>query len=189
MNRPNFGYGVGSTLAVLALLLSGISISLADQVIITYVDGNSQSQTLVVDANSPEDELNLAAVLLNEYGVDISLDSGAGTGSIAQIAGAMADAAPNFAPDIAKHLAALSPEDTDAIVAAVNAVPGVSATTVGSAVEFGPPGIDLGPPTENPVPQLEDEVPPPPPPPPPPAPEPTPTPTPTPPPASPDSPN
>ena len=128
-------------LAGLLFLLAGTSPALADQVTLAYVDANSNAQTLTVDANSSAEDLALAASLVGENGVNISHDPDNGSGSLAEIAAAMATAAPMFAADTALALATLSPEDSDAIVAAVNAVAGVNSNAVLAAVSFGNRGF------------------------------------------------
>jgi hypothetical protein len=130
--------------AVLLSLLTGMSTALADQVTLSYVDENSDAQTITLDCNTSNADLALAASLLGEDGVSIVNDPDAGCGSLYEIAAAMAAAAPVFAASVAEAFAAMSPGDTDAIVAAINAVPGVDTTAVWAAVHFGPPG-DVGP--------------------------------------------
>ncbi len=133
-------------LAVVLFLAAGISTALADQVTLSYVDMGGNAQVLSVDVNSSPEDLALAASLLGEDGVGLSHDEDSGSGSLADIAAAMAGAAPVYAADIADELAMLSPEDTDAIVAAVNAVPGVNTVAVLAAVHYGDPARDSGPP-------------------------------------------
>lgn len=132
-------------LAGLLFLLAGTPAALADQVALSYVDAEGNAQSLSVDANSSAEDLALAASLVSENGVGISHDPDSGSGSLADIAAAMAAAAPLLAADVAGALATLSPEDAGAIVAAVNAVPGVNANAVASAVHFGPYGRKDGP--------------------------------------------
>lgn len=136
-----------TVLAGLFFLLAGMSVALADQVTLSYIDTESNAQTLTVDANSSAAELALAASLMGEDGVGVSHDSNSGSGSLADIAAAMAAAAPIFAADVAETLATLSPDDAMAIVAAVNAVPGVNTNAVAAAVHFGPYGSTDGPQT------------------------------------------
>ena len=133
-------------LALLLFLLAGASTALADQVTLSYVDEGLSSQTLTIDVNSSAEDLALAASLMGEDGVGLSHDPANGTGSLAEIAAAMAAAAPLFAADVADSLTILSPDDTEAIVAAVNAVLGVNTTAVLAAVHFGPPLRNVGPP-------------------------------------------
>jgi hypothetical protein len=122
----------------------------ADQVSLSYVDVNSGAQTLTIDCNSSADDLALAADLLDEDGVDLALlDDGAC--SLADIAAALATAAPGSAADIAVALVGLSPADRDAIVDAIVAVGGVDQAAVYAAVHFGPPGIGLGITEDEPV--------------------------------------
>ena len=129
----------------LLLFVAGISTALAEQVTLSYVDAGTGAQTLTVDANSSAADLALAAALLGEDGVGISHDPNNGTGSLADIAGAMATAAPLYAASIAETLAELSPDSTDAIVTAINTVPGVNTKAVLAAVHFGPYGTNVGP--------------------------------------------
>lgn len=136
-----------TVLAGLFFLLAGMSVALADQVTLSYIDTESNAQTLTVDANSSAADLALAASLMGENGVWVSHDSNSGSGSLADIAAAMAAAAPIFAADVAETLATLSPDDAMAIVAAVNAVPGVNTNAVAAAVHFGPYGSTDGPQT------------------------------------------
>ena len=136
---------VAVILTALLFLLAGASTALADQVTLSYVDAGGNAQTLSVDANSSDADLALAAALLGEDGVDAVHDSDNGTGTLADIAGALAAAAPLYAASIAETLAALSPDDTAAIVAAINAVSGVNTEAVLSAVHFGPIGTNVGP--------------------------------------------
>ena len=90
MNRPERDYRMGLVPAAFALLCLGISVSVADQLTVSYVDENSQAQNLVVDSTSSQADLALAADLLNEYGVALALDTTAGTGTIVDLAVAMA---------------------------------------------------------------------------------------------------
>ena len=133
------------TFAVLLILAASISTAVAEQVTLSYVDAQTGAQTLTVDANSSSADLALAAALVGKNGVGVVHDPNTGTGSLADIAGAMAAAAPLFAASVAQNLAALSPDQTDAIVAAVNAAPGVNTKAVLAAVQFGPPGANVGP--------------------------------------------
>lgn len=141
----NTNFRLPAILAGLLFLLAGISTALADQVTLSYVDAGGNAQSLSVDANSSEADLALAASLAGEDGVGISHDPDSGSGSLADIAAAMAAAAPMLAADVADALATLSPEDAMAIVAAVNAVPGVNTNAVAAAVHFGPFGRKDGP--------------------------------------------
>ncbi len=133
-------------MAALLFLLAGTSTALADQVTLTYVDEGLSAQTLTVDVNSSAEDLALAASLMGEDGVGLSHDPLNGSGTLAEIAAAMAAAAPLYAADVADSLTILSPDDTEAIVAAVNAVLGVNTTAVLAAVHFGLPFRDYGPP-------------------------------------------
>ena len=133
-------------LALAVILIAGTPFAWADQVTLSYIDIDSNAQTLTVDAASPAGDLALAASLVAENGVGVVHDPDNGSGTLADIAAAMAQAAPVFAAEVAQVLAALSPEDTEAIVAAVNAVPGVNTQAVLAAVRFGPPDdCDNGP--------------------------------------------
>jgi hypothetical protein len=129
----------------------------ADQVSISYVDANSQAQTLTVDASSAAVDLELAASLINGMGVAVVHDSSIGIGSLADIAAAMAAAAPVFAADIAQVLSALSPTDRAAIVAAVNAISGVNTTAVLAAVHFGTSAGDMPPVDRSAMPDVEQK--------------------------------
>jgi len=137
-------YRLPAILAGLLFLLAGTSTALADQVALTYVDAAGNAQTLSVDVNSSTADLALAASLMGENGVGISHDPDNGSGTLADIAAAMAAAAPIFAADVALAMATLSPADSDAIVAAVNAVAGVNANAVLAAVAFGNRGSGIG---------------------------------------------
>lgn len=131
--------------AALLLFVAGISTAVADQLSLAYVDAQGDAQTLSVDANSPAADLALAAALLGEDGVAVTHDPNSGTGTLADIGAAMATAAPTFAISIAQYLADLSPGDTDAIVAAIIALPFVNANAVLAAVQFGPSSSTSGP--------------------------------------------
>jgi len=137
-------------LAGLLFLLAGVSTALADQVTLSYVDAGGNAQSLSVDVNSSAQDLALAASLVGENGVGISHDPDNGSGTMADIAAAMAAAAPMFAADVALAMATLSPADSDAIVAAVNAVAGVNTNAVLAAVHFGKRGSGIGDVLENP---------------------------------------
>jgi len=130
---------------ILVLSFAGMSAALADQVTLSYIDADANAQTLSVDVNSSAADLALAASLMGEDGVGISHDPNSGSGTLADIAAALAAAAPTFAADIAEALARLSPPDGEAIVAAVNAVPGVNVDAVQAAVHLGPYGRTDGP--------------------------------------------
>ncbi len=132
-------------IAALLFLLAGMSTALADQVTLTYVDEGLSTQTLTVDVNSSAEDLALAASLIGQDGIGLSHDLANGSGSLADIAAAMAAAAPLFAADVADALTILSPDDTKAIVAAVNAVLGVNTVAVLAAVHFGNPERDHAP--------------------------------------------
>ncbi len=125
-------------LALMLCMFVWASSAVADQVALSYIDTDSNTQVLTVDANSSAADLALAASLIGEDGVGVVHDPDNGSGSLADIAGAMAAAAPVFAADVAQVLAELSPENTEAIVAAINAVPGVNTKAVLAAVHFGP---------------------------------------------------
>jgi hypothetical protein len=138
--------------AVLLFLLTGMSTVMADQFSISYVDSSGSSQTLVVDTNSSTADLALAAALLDEVanlldkdGVDTIYNSIAVSGSLVEIAAAMAAAAPVFAASVAEVMCLLSPDEKAAIVAAINAVPGVNTAVVLAAVEYIPPYHPYGP--------------------------------------------
>lgn len=139
MRRMTVGFNIPGTLIAVVLLLASISSALADQLTLTWIDADSNAQTLTVDTTSSAADLALAAGLLGEFGVGLVHDPLNGTGTLAEIAAAMAGAAPGFAADVAQALAALSPPDADAIVAAVNAVSGVDTNAVLAAVHFGSP--------------------------------------------------
>ena len=141
----NTKLGLPALVAVLLFLLTGMSTVMADQVSISYVDSSGDPQTLVVDKNSSTADLALAAALSAENGVSATHNSNAGSGSLAEIAAAMAAAAPVFAASVAEFLSDLSADDTAAIVAAINAVPGVNINAVLAAVWFGPPNSLTGP--------------------------------------------
>lgn len=132
-------------LALMLFLIAGASTALADQVTLSYVDANSDAQTISLDGSSSTADLALAASLVGEDGVSIVNDPNAGSGSLPEIAAAMAEAAPLFAASIAEAFSAMSPDDTAAIVAAINAVPGVNTNAVLAAVHFGPAGTNVGP--------------------------------------------
>lgn len=145
MYRMTVDFKLSSTLVAVVLFLSGVSTVLADQVTLVWIDSSSQAQTLTVDTTSSSTDLALAASLLGEFGVGVSHDPANGTGTLAEIAAALAGAAPAFAADIAQALATLSPQDADAIAAAVNAIPGVDTNAVLAAVHFGPRADKIGP--------------------------------------------
>lgn len=121
------------------LLLTAAFAACAGQLALSYVDANGQSQILTVDRDSSTQDLALAADLVGEFGVGLSFDASTGSGSLAEIAAAMAAAAPQYAADIAQALSAMSPTDSDAIVAAVNAIDGVNTEAVLAAAHFGAP--------------------------------------------------
>lgn len=129
------------------LLLAGASIAMADQVSLAYVDANSDAQILTVDASSDNSSLAKVAGMLGENGAALSHDPDNGSGSLAEIAEAMATASPADAADIAQALAALAPDQAEAIVAAVNSVSGVDTNAVLAAVHFGPSVHNSIPPT------------------------------------------
>lgn len=126
------------------LLLAGAPLAQADQVAVSYVDAESNAQSMTLDCNSSTDDLALAASLMGENGVGLVLTSD-GDCSVADIAAAMAAASPVHAANAAQAMATLSPDDAEAIAAAVNEVPGVNTTAVLSAVHFGPVGTNVGP--------------------------------------------
>lgn len=130
---------------LLPVLLFAVSAVMADQVTVSYVDAGGNAQNLTVDASSSEADLALAASLMGEEGVGLLHDPDNGTGTLAEVAGALAAAAPIYAADVAEQLAMLSPDDTVAIVEAVNAVPGVNTKAVLAAVHFGPYDKQSGP--------------------------------------------
>ncbi len=139
MYRLTGGFRIPFTLAALVLFMTGVSTALADQLTLSWLDADSQAQTLIIDTDSSAADLALAAGLLGGYGVGVSHDPDEGSGTLAEIAAALAAAAPELAADIAQALVRLSPQDKDAIVAAVNAVAGVDTVAVLAAVYFGPP--------------------------------------------------
>ena len=133
------------SLTLLLFLFLSVSTAMADQVTLAYIDAEGNAQNMSLDANSPAADLALAASLMGENGVGVNYDPTTGSGSLADIAGAMAAAAPAFAARIAQVLSVLSPENKADIVAAVNAVAGVNTKAVLAAVHFGPPGSMEGP--------------------------------------------
>ena len=160
---------IKASAALFLFLVSG-SAALADQITITYVDASFDQQTLTIGCDAPAQALALAASLLGEDGVRVDYEPGCNaatedqpagsidledeaasnlTGSdccsLADIAAAMATAAPLFAANVAQALSLLSPENTAAIVTAVNAVPGVNTEAVLAAVHFGPYDNSSGP--------------------------------------------
>jgi len=138
-------------LIMVSVLLASVCGSIqADQVSLTYVDAGYEEQTFVIDCNSGIDDLRWAADLMNEDGVEIVLldDSSC---SLADIAGAIASAAPGSAAEIALALVALSPNDQEDIVATIVEVTGVDQNAVYAAVHFGSPGVGLGLTEDEPV--------------------------------------
>ena len=127
-------------LALMFFLIAGASTALADQVTLSYVDADWDAQTIVLDNTTSTADLALASSLVLQDGVGLVYDAASGSGSLADIAAAMAASAPIYAANVAEALAALSPENREAIVAAINEVPGVNTVSVASAVHFGPPG-------------------------------------------------
>ncbi|MCW8926907.1 MAG: hypothetical protein OQJ84_11635 [Xanthomonadales bacterium] len=122
----------------------------AESISLSYVDVDSVHQTLTIDCNSTTEDLRLAAELLAEDGVErLLLDES--SCSLADIAGALAAAAPGSAADIALALVALAPDEQEEIVAAIVAVTGVNQEAVYAAVHFGPPGVGLGLTEDEPV--------------------------------------
>ncbi len=138
-------YRLPVVVSVFCILLAGASTALADQVTLSYVDANSNAQSLQLDCNTSTEDLALAASLIGEDGVGIVHAPDAGCGTVAELAAAMASAAPLYAARVAQALSLMSPDDTEAIVAAVNAVSGVNTVAVLAAVNFGPPGTIVGP--------------------------------------------
>ena len=67
-------------LAVLIFLLAGLSPVLADQVTLSYIDASSNAQTLILDCNTSNEDLALAASLLGEDGVGVEYDPNSGCG-------------------------------------------------------------------------------------------------------------
>ena len=145
MNVCKTKFRLEASLTILLFVLLSISTAWADQVTLSYVDASSDTQTIILDCNTSTADLALAASLVGEDGVSIVNDQNAGCGTLAEIAAAMATAAPLFAANIAEAFAAMSPDDTADIVAAINAVPGVNTVAVLAAVHFGPPGTPIGP--------------------------------------------
>ena len=136
-------YRLPVVLSVL-LLLAGASLAQADQVAVSYVDAESNAQSMTLDSSSSTEDLALAASLMGENGVGLALVSGSGD-SVADIGAAMAAASPVHAASVAQALATLSPDDAEAIAAAINAVSGVNTKAVLAAVHFGPAGTNVGP--------------------------------------------
>lgn len=124
-------------LAAILLFVAGTPTLVADQITILFVNAGFETQEMTLDCNSSPQDLALAASLFGEDGVRVSYEPGEGC-SLADIASAMANAAPLFAANVAQTLSLLSPDNKAAIVAAVNAVPGVNTVAVLSAVYFGP---------------------------------------------------
>jgi len=141
----NIGIRLPVVLSVMLFLLAGVSNALADQVTLSYIDASSTAQTITLDCNTSNEDLALAASLVGEDGVSIVNAPEAGCGSLADIAAAMATAAPVFAASVAQSFSIMSPDNTADIVAAVNAVTGVNTEAVLAAVHFGPLGTTVGP--------------------------------------------
>ncbi len=123
-------------LTVFLVFFAGTSVTFADQITMTYIDAGFEERTLTLDCESTAQELALAASLFGEDGVHVVNES-TGNCSLAEVASALATAAPLFAASVAKTLSLLSPENTSAIVTAINAIPGVNKVAVLSAVHFG----------------------------------------------------
>lgn len=124
-------------LAAILLFVASTSMLVADQVTISFVNASFQAQEMTLDCDSSPQELALAASLFGEDGVHVEYEPGDGC-TLAELAAAMATAAPLFAANVAQTLSLLSPDNKAAIVAAVNDVPGVNTVAVLSAVYFGP---------------------------------------------------
>jgi len=177
MYTHKFEFKFLAVLAVLLLSLVSISTAMADEITLTYVDANGAEQTLTVDAESSAEDLALAASLMGTDGVVVTYNADSGSGTIAEIAGAMTAASPDLAVIITETLVAAAPDLSADIVAAVVAVPGVDAGAVEAAADrvvAGTPPTDPGDtgttdddeaPAED---TLAEDTPPPPPPPPPP---------------------
>ena len=129
---------------IVLLLLAGASSAVADQVAMSYVDAESNAQSMTLDCNSSSEDLAMAASLMGENGVSLALTSGSSC-SLADIGAAMAAASPVHAASVAQALATLSPDDAEAIAAAIIAVSGVNTKAVLAAVHFGPAGTNVGP--------------------------------------------
>ena len=151
LKRTNWEWGMpfrnvcrlSACLSVL-LLLAGASSVLADQVAMSYVDAESNAQSMTLDCNSSSEDLALAASLMGENGVGLALTS-VSSCSVADIGAAMATASPVHAAGVAQALATLSPDNAEAIAATINAVSGVNTNAVLAAVHFGPTGTNVGP--------------------------------------------
>ena len=136
MNIPqlsNFSKLLGIFLVSCAALNSS---AFADQLSIVYTDSSGTVQTLVISTGSSDADLKLAASLMGEFGVSLSVVSG-GTDSIADIAGAMAavSVSSDQALEIAKALAGLVPKEAIAIINNVSKQAGLVPTTVARVVK------------------------------------------------------
>lgn len=145
MLKRIFDYSLNTVLATLLISVIFVSTAQADQVTLSYIDANSDPQTLILDCNTSTEDLALAAILTGEQGIGLAYDPDSGCGTLDEIAAAMAEAAPVFAASVAQAFSIMSPENAASVVAAVNAVPGVNTTAVLAAVHFGPLGTNVGP--------------------------------------------
>ncbi len=138
-------------LVALLLMIASVSVAIADQISLAFIDSRAEEQVLTVDTNSDLVQLARVAALLSENGVEVSYDPASGAGSLVEIAKAMATAAPMFGADIAMTFAALAPDQKQAIVEAVNSVTDVNTEAVLAAVHFGTPIRVVVPPTDKDV--------------------------------------
>ena len=83
--------GLFSTCVTLMFFVLVTSTALADQITLTYIDAGSNPQVLNIDINSSAEDLALAVSLLGEVGVGLVHDTNNGSGTLAQIAQAIAE--------------------------------------------------------------------------------------------------
>jgi len=114
-------------LVTLLLTMTGIStLAVADEILLGYKDANGVEQTLVIDGNSSDEDLLLAASLIETNNVAVTSNvtrTGAFLDALAASVASKASS-PGNATLIGNVIAASNPAEASAIRCAVNAISG-----------------------------------------------------------------
>jgi len=109
-------------LATLVLTMTGITtLAFADEIILGYKDVNDVKQTLVIDADSSDEDLVLAASLIETSNLTVTSNFTGASASLAELAAAIASKAssPTSAILIGNAVAASNPTEAIPIMCAV----------------------------------------------------------------------
>ena len=85
MLKRIFSPKLNGLFAILLISIICVSSAQADQVALSYIDADSDPQTLTLDCNTSTEDLALAASLLGENGINLSHDPDSVCGTLDEI--------------------------------------------------------------------------------------------------------